>query len=235
MISVCMPYWNRQDKLDGLVAQYATLYPDLSHEISVCDDGSPVPARAPAHVILTRLPTKDRPRNPCVPINRAVEASAGDVIALTNPEIRHDGPVLVEMLAMLRHPMDYIIAPCRHRGDRSNGMWLAGPETDYTTGGREPLPPGGHFHFLVLFTRELWNAAGGFDEDYRDGAACDDNDWLWRAYAAGANFKVANGLVWHHRNGHTRWGMPHNRQRLRSKWPAEKRAALIASRTEQVA
>ena len=229
MISICAPYWDRQAALDQMIRCYREQYAGLPHEISICDDGSPVPAVAPG-CILTRLAAKAKPLNPCVPINRAVAASSGDVVVLTNPEIEHRSPVLKEMLALLDGPHDYISAQCQHLGRSNNGIWLSGPQSATTGRGLSIIPPGGQLHFLVMFRRELWEKAGGFDEDYRHGTACDDNDWLWRVYAAGAIFKQAQGVVWHHRDRRTAWGMPHNNGRFLQKWPPARRAALVKAR-----
>ena len=89
MISVCMPFWNRQRFLDESLAEHRRLYPDIDIEISICDDGSIPPAVVPEGVVLTRLPEKRYALNPCVPINQAVNASTHDIIVLTCPEIVH--------------------------------------------------------------------------------------------------------------------------------------------------
>jgi hypothetical protein len=218
-LSVCAAYWKRQPALDVMVAQYGRLYPDLDLELSICDDGSPEPAVAPPHVVLTRLPTKERPLNPCVPINRAVEASTGEIIVLTNPEIEHMMPVLPAMLKMLEHEDDYITARC---WDRRWRILLAGDGTRYDECGRGPVPPGAHFHFLAMFRRSLWNKAGGFDEDYRHGAAWDDGDWLWRAHRAGARFKSCPLTVFHDSTERIRWNLPSNQALFARKWPDAK-------------
>lgn len=220
MISVCAPYWRRQAALDRMAEQYARLYPDLVLEIVVADDGSPDPAVAPPGVTVVHLPRKDRPLNPCVPINRAVGASTGDVIVLTNPEIEHREPVLGAMLAMFEHEDDYVTARCV---DERWGLVLAGPEVDYGQHGRLPVPLGAHFHFLAMFHRSLWVKAGGFDEDYRHGLACDDNDWLWRLHRVGARFKHCPATVYHDSSERLAWGMPHNADLFHRKWPEARR------------
>ena len=222
-ISICLPYWKRQAQLDGMFENYASQYPDLDLEFSVCDDGSPVPAVVPEGCILTRLPTKDKALNPCVPINRAVAASTGEMIVLTNPEIEHRTPILHEMLGLFEGLDDYVMASCQDT--RAKQTWVAGPKVDYRGGGREAVPKGGHFHFLVMLYRSLWLRAGGFDEDYRQGQACDDNDWLWRLCSIGAHFKVTMGAVFHHPSNIT-WRIPHNRPLFLRKWPKERRSKL---------
>lgn len=218
-VSVCVPYWNRQKALDKMFEQYDRLYPDLDLQFSVCDDGSPEPAVVPDGVILTRLPAKNHDLNPCVPINRAVEAATGEIVVLTNPEMEHREPVLHELLTLLEGPDDYANARC-WCVDRK--LWLAGPEVDYTKRHRVLLPPCAHFHFLAAFSRSLWERTGGFDEEYRHGTGYDDADWVWRASAAGAQFRVAEGTVYHYR-GTTRWTMPSNRELFFRKWPAARR------------
>jgi len=197
-----------------MLATYAVLYQHLPIEFSVCDDGSRPPAVVPDGVILTRLPEKRIPLNPCVPINRAVNASSGEIIVLTNPEIEHWGAVLPAMLAMLDGPLDYVTARCMD----TRGILLAGDGVDYTTHGRLPVPPGAHFHFLAMFRRELWDAAGGFDEEYRMFTACDDNDFLFRIQRAGGVFKSCPLTVWHERKS-TPWVMPHAAALFWRKWP----------------
>ncbi len=218
MISICVPYWERQAWLDRMLVNLDQQYSHLQLEVSVCDDGSPTPAVVPSWVLLTTLPGKDIPLNPCIPINHAVAASSGNIIVLTNPEIEHTDTVLDEMLALLGTAEDrrYVVARCK---DKKTGQWLAGPDVDYTTGGREPVPPGGHFHFLAMMYRSLWNEVGGFDEDYRWGQACDDNDWLWRLAAQHVTFVHTAGVVTHLRGPKIKWDLPHNRQVLYDKWP----------------
>lgn len=221
--------------LDRMFENYAEQYRDLPLEFSICDDGDPVPARIPLdwfpmepwaqYVTLERLPRKNHALNPCVPINVAVNMCGGEIIVLTNAEIYHPAPVLQEMLSLLRDRKDYIVARCKRE---KRNVWLTGP--DINTHGREATPPGGYFHFLTMFHRRLWDAAGGFDEDYRYGQACDDNDWLWRLYAAGANFKVTEGHVIHLEGPRVHWNMPHNRTLFNKKWPAQRRQALIEAR-----
>jgi hypothetical protein len=214
VISVCMPYWNRQAELDRSLAAYRSVYPDTVLEISICDDGSPQAVVAPG-CIVTRLPSKVLGLNPCVPMNAAVRASSGQIIVLTNPEVEHRQDVFTAMHALLEHPDDYVTVPCCD----VNGMWLAGPEVDYTKHGRLPVPAGAHFHFCAMLTRALFERAGGFDEGYRHGRSCEDNDWLWRLEAAGARFKTAPGLVWHHSTPHAYQGThASNRDRLVQKW-----------------
>ena len=115
-----MPYFNRQALLDVSLAAYRRLYSGI--EISICDDGSDEPVVAPGCVVTT-LPKKTQALNPCTPINKAVNASNGEVIVLTNPENEHREPILPAMLDDLqRIGVDgYVTASCWD--DR--GRWVA--------------------------------------------------------------------------------------------------------------
>lgn len=195
-ISVCMPYWNRPVELARSLEAYDRVYPDLDLEFSICDDGSPNRLES-AHpgVRVAHLPPKNGALNPCVPINVAVRQSQHDVIVLTNPEIEHRDPILKKMLENLSSSKDYVMTGCRD----TTGAWYAGPLSPRAPiGGRAPIPYGTELHFAVMFHRSLWERVGGFDEEYRDGHAYDDNDFLFRLWALGdVNFKYVDGIVWH--------------------------------------
>jgi GT2 family glycosyltransferase len=113
-----------------------------------------------------------------------------------------------------------VIAACRNIGRRGE-YWLAHSSCKAGQGGRLPMPPGSGFHFCAMLHRSLWERAGGFDEAYRAGQGCEDNDWLWRLHAAGALFILRDDLVVWHRATALRWprgGLPGNRRLLKSKW-----------------
>lgn len=210
-----MPYYQRQAELNRSLEAYAQVYPHLDLRFFICDDGSDVPVRADGATI-SSLPKKEYGLNPCVPINIAVRSSNTDIVVLTNPEIVHTKPVFDQMIAALTDVNDYVMVGCK---DTGNDRWLAGPLTEYGNHGRQPVPPGGHFHFCVMFHRALFDRVGGFDEAYRDGVACDDNDWLWTLHAAGAKFKYVDGVVWHRKTPHMRrGGTGSNVALLKRKW-----------------
>lgn len=215
MISICMPYYMRQGELDRSLRSLRVCYPALDFELVICDDGSPVSVYAPGCWVV-RLPLKGHALNPCVPMNRAVAEATGEIIVLTGPEIEHRTPVLGAMADGIG-PDDYVIAACRD----ADGQWLCASSVTPGTDGRGAMPAGSGFHFCAMLHRSLFNRAGGFDEDYRDGQAFDDNDWLFRLERAGARFRLRDDLVvWHHRvscawpvGGHER-----NRRLFEAKW-----------------
>ena len=193
-ISVCLPYYKRAAALERFKKENIR-----NLEISVFDDGA----------------EKDYPLNPCVPINKAIRQSTGSIICLTNPEIEGWSGALLEMADLLENKNDYVMARC---WDVERDMWLADKSVDYSKDGRLPVPPGAHFHFCVMFYRELFDLVGGFDEDYRHGQACEDNDWLWRLHTYGVNFILSKAIVFHH-DTKLNWNLPHNKKLFFEKWP----------------
>jgi hypothetical protein len=213
VISLVLPYWDRQAAADRALASLAAQYAGLSLEVIVVDDGTPEPFRPPEGLALDlrvlRLPRKDGPLSSCVPMNRGVMIARGAVIALSSIEMIHTRPVLADMAAAVyAGGMDrtYVLAACwapdsrtwhchsqQRRGDDGDvGSWL---------------PPGADYHFLAMLSRQLWEKAGGFDEDYRQGAGYEDADFVRRLQRAGAAFQIRDDLV-----------IEHPRQDARAKW-----------------
>jgi hypothetical protein len=197
-----MPYWNRPREWAQSKAAYLKQYPDLDLEFSICDDGSITPLED-SRARIWRLPVKGQALNPCVPMNFAVLNSSHDVIVLTNPEIEHREPVLKQMLENLNNVYDVVMTGCN---DEKRG-WIAGPLAPRApVGGRQPMPPDTWPHFCTMMHRSLFECVGGFDEDFRHVPGCDDNEFMWRLHALGANFKYVEGTVWHNNyNGRVRW------------------------------
>lgn len=219
-----MPYWKRPETARKSLALYAKHYGGLDFECILVDDGShDFVCEAYPWLKIVQLPKKDAPMNPCVPINRGVKESKGEVICLTGPDILHNKPVLPQLLEELKSMGEkgYVLAACWYpRGE----MWHC--HSSLTAGGKRdnfPQPVGSGYHFCAMFYRDLWDEAGGFDERYRDGAFYDDPDWVFRAAKAGAKFKVRDDLVVEHtRDGaEINWpsGMESRNQKLfRDTW-----------------
>jgi len=213
MISVVLPYWQRQEITEYALDAMAAAYPSLHMEVVLVDDGSPqalqITKQYPWPVRVIRLPAKEVPKNPCVPINRGVKESAGEIILLSNPEIIHDKPVLPAMLEELERlgPRGYVLAAawCPEQEIWHCHSSVAG---DRPTG--EKQPAGSGYHFCAMFHRSLFESAGGFDEEYREGAGYDDPDWVNRLARAGAIFRIRDDLV----VIHTKFG-------AQTAWPRE--------------
>lgn len=189
MISLILPYWQRQQAAVAGLESLARHYAGLDLEVIVVDDGSPDPfvvPPLPIRIRLLRLPSKATTMSPCVPINRGVSLATGDIIALSSVEMLHISPVLSEMRDELLRvgSLGYVSA----------AVWA--PESHcwhvHTSLGRPPL------NFMTMMHRSLWDASGGFDEDYREGMAFEDDDFLNRLKRVGARFVIRDDLVIHH-------------------------------------
>ena len=195
-VSVCMAQWRNHAET---AATKSSLPSEV--EVSVCDDESE---------------TRGFALNPCVPLNAAVNASSRPVVVLTNPGALVTAEHLEKMLAEIDDDT-YVAAACRSE----DGRWLCHSTVRGGEHGRGPMPEGSGFHFLAVLTRDLWDKAGGFDEDYREGQAYEDNDFLWRLQRAGAKFKILDDVVINHTRSTTVWptgGLERNRELFRQKW-----------------
>ena len=226
MLSVVMPYWQRQEALDKGLESMAKQYADLSMEVVVVDDGSPVPAVAdgdyPWPVRVIRLPSKTTPKSACVPYNAGVKAAYGNVVALSAPEIWHEQPVFPAMLAELERlgPKGYVASAA---WCPEHGMWHCHSTSRIAEEQGYPHPAGFGMHFCAVIHRDFYLSVGGFDEAYRDGSSFDDNDFVWTLHDAGAVPSILDEcVVIHAKTGATtQWpegSHERNRQIFLNKW-----------------
>ena len=205
MISICMPHYNRWERLRDALRAYDQVYEGYELEIIVCDDGSDEIESIESTFPLLRVDLPPSPPlNPCVPINRAVEAAK---------EVIHRTPVLAAMAEKLENFEDYVSASVF---DTKRG-YLTG-RTARERGSRAPYPPGSEFPHCALLRRDFFWFAGGYDEDYRHGRAFDDNDFLWRLERVGAQFHSVPHMV-NHVHEPLKWNLPSNEPLFRKKWP----------------
>lgn len=149
-------------------------------------------------MVVVRLPIKNNPLNPCVPINRGVAASSGDIVAISGPEMMHRTPILEQMRDELGDDESkYVMAACWYPARRAWHCHSTLKRSDDGDVG-SILPPGADYHFMSMMHRSLWGAAGGFDEDYRHGFGYDDPDFVMRLNRAGAKFLIRDDLVVEH-------------------------------------
>lgn len=212
-ISVVMPYWKRRDELIMTLKSYRAC--SYKCEIVIVDDGSgdDVPAKV-------RLPLKDGAKNPCVPINEGVKAATGDIIVITGPEMVHRAPIFDEMKKTLESlgPKGYVIAAAWSVGQAE---WHCHSSINGKRAMTWPVPKGSGFHFCTMMYRDFFLDIGGFDEAYREGAAFDDNDFLWTLEKNGAKFCMRDDLVVDHYPTSTKWpsgGWEKNRMIFERKW-----------------
>lgn len=217
MLSLILPYWNRQQAADDALALLVKHYHALELEVVVVDDGSWPPfqhsgfnpdSRMTLRVV--RLPAKQQPLATCVPINRGVEAASGDIIALSGVEMLHRRPVLEAMRDELeRGDSNTYVSAAVWCGEQ--GRWHAHSSL------------GAPLNFMTMLRRDLWNRAGGMDEDYREGVAFDDADFVRRLMRAGMHYVIRDDLVVEHprkgaRAGYTPEQHERNRKLFEAKW-----------------
>jgi len=208
-----MPYWKRREALIRTLNSYYNC--NYNCEVIIVDDGSgdDVPATI-------ELPLKDCAKNPCVPINEGVRASKSEIIVLTGPELVHREPIFSEMEKTLESlgPKGYVIAAAWSIGQ---AQWHCHSTVNGHLPGSWPVPKGAGFHFCTMMYRDFFLEIGGFDDSYREGAAFDDNDFLWTLEKNGAVFCMRDDLVVDHYPTATKWpagGWERNRLLFESKW-----------------
>lgn len=213
MISLVWSYWARQAVADRSCELLARHYAAMDLELVVVDDGNAEPYRAPAMpfpVRVVRLPVKSGPLNPCTPLNLGVAEARGEIIAISGPDMMHTKPVLAGMRDELgADERKYVLAAVWYAERNTWHCHSTHKRSDAGDVG-SMLPPGADYHFMAMLHRSLWDAAGGFDEEYRLGAGYDDPDFVLRLHRSGAKFVIRDDLV-----------VEHVRQGARAAWPAE--------------
>lgn len=229
MISLILPYWQRQAAADAALSLLAKHYADLSLEVIVVDDGSPIPFRAPESMPFAlrviRLQQKNDPKDPCVPVNAGANAAAGDYLALSCIEILHVNPVLPAMLEQCMNGDENTYVLAAVWAPESNRWHVHSSLADGRPAARTNIrmPIGAHYNFMAMMSRSLWDHSGGFDDDYRSGAGYGDADYILRLQRAGAHFHIRDDLVVHHprAGAHAKWTpemFERNRKLYISKW-----------------
>lgn len=206
MISLLLPYWDRQKAADAALRSIAAAYSSLDLEVIVVDDGNRDPFKTPPvpelDLRVIRRPIKDKPTSPVAAWNEAARQARGDVLALSCVEIVHPTPVLKAMRETLRElgPDGYVLAAA---WVPEQNVWHCHSSVQVPT-----CPPGTGIGFLSILNRELFERVGGFDEAYMHGAGYEDRDFIQRLHAAGARFHIRDDLVVHHpkRGAQIHWG-----------------------------
>ena len=229
MISLILPYWDRQEAADNALKQLAQTYPDLDMEVIVVDDGNPIPFKTPdvaLNIRIIRLPEKTTPKCPTTAWNAGVEAAAGEIIILSCVEVLHTKPVIEQLVSAVSNigPLGYVLA----------AAWCPDTENYHCHSAiKTPRnPTGTGIAFCGAMYKSLFYKAGGFDEAYREGAGYEDNDFINRMLVAGARFVIRDDLVViHPKAGATiDWGggkFERNERLYYEKWPQELRLNAI--------
>jgi hypothetical protein len=220
-ISLILPYWDRQEAANKAFELLATHYKDLDLEVVVIDDGNAIPFVKPdvaLDIKVITLPLKHIPMCPATAWNAGVAEASGDVVVLSCIEILHDVPVLQEMAERLQAigKDGYVLASawCPEEGAWHCHSSIKTPRNPWGTG----------IAFCGMMYKELYNKAGGFGEEYREGAGYEDNDFINRMLSVGAKFKICDDLVvTHPKSGASiQWpegSFQRNEEIFYKKWP----------------
>lgn len=210
MISLILPYWDRQSAADKALVSLDACYRKAGIEIIVVDDGNQVPFRLPdigLPVHILRLPLKQKPSSPIVALNRGAAVATGEIMVLSCIEVIHQQPVLLEMAEKLETlgPFGYVMAAawCPEQGE-----WHCSSQS-HSRGGPQP-PKGFGRPFCAAMYRGLFWTVGGFNEEYAEGAGYEDLDFLKTLEAVGALPVFCEDLV-----------VTHPKTEATIRWPAE--------------
>lgn len=227
-ISLILPYWDRQRAADVALILLGKTYADFDMEVVVIDDGNVIPFKSPdcgLNIKVVSLPIKHEPKCPSTAWNAGVAAASGDVVILSCIEVLHKVPVIEQMVEALTDIGEhgYVLA----------AAWC--PEAEiwhcHSSVKVPRNPEGTGIAFCGAMHKSLYLKAGGFDEEYRDGAGYEDNDFINRVLSVGGRFFIRDDLVvTHPKTGATiEWGMAkfaRNEMLYYSKWPIELRKPM---------
>lgn len=222
-ISLILPYWDRQQAANEALSLLEDTYKDLDLEVVIVDDGNKIPFlnnTQKLKVTVVKLPEKDIPKCPVTAWNEGVYAASGDIIVLSCIEILHTKPVLEQMAQAVKDigPKGYVLASawCPESCEWHCHSSIKTPRNPWGTG----------IAFCAAMHKSLFLEAGGFDEDYREGAGYEDNDFINRLLKARARFLIRDDLVVIHpkTNATISWGeerFKRNEDLYYNKWPNE--------------
>ena len=198
MISLILPYWDRQEAADRAF-ELLECYEGLDLEILVIDDGNAVPFRPPASrldIRVIELPRKSEPKSPVTCWNEGVRQAKGDIIVLSCIEVLHTQPILEQLAQAVVDDDSYVLAAA---WCPEENKWHA-----HSTIHPPQNAPGTGQAFCAALKPSLYWKAGGFDEAYREGAGYEDCDFINRMLKAGAKFIKRDDLqVIHPKAGST--------------------------------
>lgn len=173
--SLIIPAYYANQRLVELTARcLASLEPDPELEVILVDDGSPIRAMLDHTTIDIRL---EENGGYAKAANTGLEAAGGDVLVLGNNDLVFPENWLRGLLRVLEEGFD--IATC----------WTS--DQDYEL--EAVIKPGDKFGSLFAMTRGVYDALGGFDEQFR--GYFSDTDYRRRALDAGFRIGMNYGLV----------------------------------------
>lgn len=220
-ISIAMTYYDRLSLLKETLHSISLhTWPD---EIIIVDDGS---LREPLdeviikdiscdmNVIMHRIqPELKTWINSCIPFNKAFSLCTGDVIIIQNAECWHrDDIVDYCKNTILMNDNNYLVFGCyslpknanlsRDRILNDRSVTFDGDDAWYQHSIYRPVC----YHFTTAISRNTLMKLRGFDENYADGTAYEDNEFLYRVKRITNVIQVDSHIVFHqnHYNAHSK-------------------------------
>ncbi len=151
--------------------------------------------------------------NPARSFNLGVEASEGKYLVLTNPECRHDSNVLDGLRKEFAvNQKAYVICACMSLG----------PDGNFVEWYQHSAYSNRKLHFCSSIAKENYIKIGGFDEQYTEGIAYEDDDFVKKVEHSNLQIVLRDDLVTSHLH-HSRDGLnselsEKNRMLFNSKW-----------------
>ena len=210
--------------LRNTLESYRHFYPDLDYEVVIVDDSSQqekqlldlVATFEDIKIVTEYVDRKSKKvRGPGAIMNRAAELASGKIIALTNPENMHCGPVLTDAVENLTEG-NYRVYACRTLNELPRRFELvlqdANSFADKSVHGGWYVHSAHYarkLHFMSAITKSDWELTGGFDPAFDDGCGYDDDDLVRTIESHGINIKIIDdphvAHQWHTR-GHWDFG-----------------------------
>lgn len=215
--SILMPYVARAGALHNTLVSFAHHYAGRQdYEVLVLEDRKNVTSE-PEHRALVRVLEEFQGvvplrhikmlhpsvSNPVLAYNDGARTAEGEYLVLTSPEVFHRTDVLAGMDQEFgRRPNGYVVCACEAARDgfkpvaRFEDFHYA-PLMWYQHSAHRDV----RYHFCTGIRKDTYWALGGMDEDFAEGIAYEDNDFLDRVELSGLPMAVRDDLhtvhIWH--------------------------------------
>jgi len=138
-------------------------------------------------------------RNPAKVLNIGIKASTGDILVLSCPEMYHVDSALTDVVLQVINNPNAIGTPQIIHFDNDGQLtdMFAMCNLEYTLDYCQQCPHSSQMPFLMAVWKDKVMQIGGYDEDYNDGYAGEDNDLMDRLHAIGCRYSKVDTKVVH--------------------------------------
>ena len=208
-ISIVMAYYNRLELLKNTLKSISTH--NTPYEIVIVDDGSTIEPLSEdiiksiscgLNIVFYRFdPSVKTWCNPCIAYNKGFSLASGDVVIIQNPECYHKDPV-VDYCIGQNFDNNYYVFSCYSLPEnavlenhvlRQCGVAFEGDDGWYQHSAFRNY----NFHFTSAISMKNLIGIKGFDENYANGNAYDDNELLYRISKVCNIINVDNVMTYH--------------------------------------